>query len=159
MFKTLALAAPALAAESLVADKLASFQIATNDGPDIKQTDSHGIFAFNPTASTANPWPVAKSSTEVFHVAGTWLSTSKFLDHVEFLCNWHIGGQDLNVYDENMACDDSTNCKTPTPYGLWTGDFSFDVPAIAPAYTYYITIKGRSADGEELFVLETNFDL
>ena len=78
--------------------------------------------------------------------------------------------QGIEVYSQKYYCDGSVVDPTgscPTPAGtageLWNGNFSFDVPAIAPPFEYdvhiraYNTDETSSADAVVYFDLETKF--
>lgn len=41
--------------------------------------------------------------------------------------------------------------------GGWSYTLPFDVPSVAPATTYYITVSSVDADGNDLFSIDTNF--
>ena len=57
-----------------------------------------------------------------------------------------------------MVANDYGHCVKPGGAGsLWSSDFGFSVPGIAPDVEYDIKIFGRSFDGSDLFEADSSF--
>ena len=112
----------------------------------------------------ADPEQIQKNSTEQFNVQGSWKVEMHDLKIVVFSCQL----QGVEVYSQKYFCDGSVVDPTgtcPTPAGtageLWNGQFSFDVPAIAPPFEYDVHIRAYNAEDTKTaavyFDLESKF--
>lgn len=68
------------------------------------------------------------------------------------------------AYDTDYSCtvagaNDSGNCVKPagTVGEMWSSDFSFDVPAIAPPFEYDVTVTAYDAANNSLWAVQSNF--
>ena len=112
----------------------------------------------------ASPSHVSLSSTENFNIGGNWISAEGAnLDHVKFEC-FLLGA---SVYTNVTECtsspsNDGGTCVKPTgaPGEAWSGVFAFDVPGVAPNFTYEVHVTGYNADeSENIFELMSQFKI
>lgn len=124
----------------------------------IYQTAGADIFEMDDYLTYADPDPVQTNNTENFIVEGIWHQPGTDMDHVNFSCIL-MGAP---VYDQTFTCSaDGPDCFTP--FGDeeedWTSTFGFDVPAIAPPFTYHVTVEGRRADDSAIWTLKSDFEI
>ncbi len=55
------------------------------------------------------------------------------------------------VYDENFAYSQDVQS------GGWTYNLPFDIPSVAPATRYYVTVSAIDVDGSVMFSVDTDF--
>ena len=94
----------------------------------------------------ANPDPPQLGTTVYFTLGGLWTQPVN-IDHLNFKC--HLFG--VLVYNEDFA-----DVESVEP-GMWSYSLPFDVPPVAPATTYYVTVSAVDTDGSELFSIDTDF--
>ena len=94
----------------------------------------------------ANPDPPQLGTTVYFTLGGLWTQPVN-IDHLNFKC--HLFG--VLVYSEDFADVESVDP------GMWSYSLPFDVPPVAPATTYYVTVSAVDTDGLELFSIDTDF--
>ena len=123
-----------------------NLEIAVANSMVFTQTDDLGIFLMDESQSYGSPDPPQLGGLETFTLGGLWTQPVD-LDHVNFQC--HLFG--VLVYNENFPDQESVEP------GMWTYGVPFDVPAVAPATTYYITVNGYDTAGEIVFTIKTDF--
>ena len=94
----------------------------------------------------ADPDPPQLGATVYFTLGGLWTQPVN-IDHLNFQC--HLFG--VLVYSEDFADVESVDP------GMWSYSLPFDVPPVAPATTYYVTVSAVDTDGMELFSIDTDF--
>ena len=110
------------------------------------QVDDQSFFIMDASQTYGSPDPPKTGSTENFVLGGLWLADT-YLDHLNFQC--HLFG--ALVYNEDFPI------TSDVAAGGWTHTIPFDVPSVAPATRYYITVNAFDADNNPLFVINTDF--
>ena len=111
-----------------------------------EQVDDMSYFLLDESQTFGNPDPPQLNSTVYFNLGGVFIQPAD-IGIINFKC--HLFG--ALVYNEDFA-----DVESVQPGG-WTYSLPFDVPAVAPSTTYYITIEGLAQDGSSLFMVNTNF--
>ena len=131
---------------TLIEAHLSHFTSPMSNGMIFTQADSQDWFILDNSQTYASPDPPKTGAVVNFTLGGLWI-TDASLDHINFQC--HLFG--ALVYNEDFPqAEDVTS-------GGWTYTLPFDVPAVAPKATYYITVNAIDADGNTLFTVDTDF--
>ena len=131
---------------TLIEAQLSHFTSPMSNGMIFTQADSQDWFILDNSQTYASPDPPKTGAVVNFTLGGLWI-TDASLDHINFQC--HLFG--ALVYNEDFPqVEDVTS-------GGWTYTLPFDVPAVAPKATYYITVNAIDADGNTLFTVNTDF--
>ncbi len=131
---------------TLIEAQLSHFTSPMSNGMIFTQVDSQDWFILDNSQTYASPDPPKTGAVVNFTLGGLWI-TDASLDHINFQC--HLFG--ALVYNEDFPqVEDVTS-------GGWTYTLPFDVPAVAPKATYYITVNAIDADGNTLFTVNTDF--
>ncbi len=112
------------------------------------QTDDYGYFIMDPTSTYADPDPPRLNHVVNFILGGLWTQPVD-IDHMNFKCR---------LFGALVYNEDFPDVESVDP-GMWSYSLPFDVPAVAPTTTYYVTVSALAADGSELFSIDTNFKL
>ena len=148
----------ALLAAAAVANELHLIEATPSNNVVITQLSGQENWVMS--SGIADPDPVEKNNTQKFTATGPWTSTAgATMSQVLFTCDL-LGVQ---VFKQSIPCSaGASDCPLPsgTPGEMWTGNFGFDVPAVVPpGATYDVHIRGQTADGTDLWVLESIFQI
>ena len=131
---------------TLIEAQLSHFTSPMSNGMIFTQADSQDWFILDNSQTYASPDPPKTGAVVNFTLGGLWI-TDASLDHINFQC--HLFG--ALVYNEDFPNDADLSA------GGWSYEVPFDVPSVAPATTYYISVFGYGENDERLFQIDTNF--
>ena len=127
----------------------------------IQQVSGQENFIMLDQSSYADPNPVIKNNTEKFYIGGIWNVDGSAIEKVNFTCK--LAG--VVAYDVDYPCtaaastNDYGNCVKPAGNigEMWSADFGFDVPAIAPPFEYDVTVTAYDGAGNSLWAVASAF--
>ena len=117
-----------------------------SNGMVFTQKDDQSYFILDNSQTYGSPDPPRTGSVETFVLGGLWIG-DVHMTRVNFQCRL-FGAL---VYNEDFPND------TDLSAGGWSYEVPFDVPSVAPATTYYISVFGYGDNDEQLFQIDTNF--
>ena len=127
----------------------------------ITQVSGQENFVVLDSNTYGSPNPVQKNNTEKFFIGGVWNIDGSVIAKVNFTCKL-MGAV---AYNSDYACtapgegNDYGNCVKPTGTigEMWSSDFGFDVPSIAPPFEYDVTVTAYDDKGASLWAVQSNF--
>lgn len=124
-----------------------SLHEAVSNGMVFTQTDDMQYFIMDDSQTFGDSDPPCKACVENFDLGGIWLQPV-YLDRINFQCKLY----GAIAYNEDTWIEEDENAGT-----AWNVAIPFDVPAVTPPGTYYITATAYDDEDTVLFQIITDF--